>query len=181
MDAREYAALWQQVAKKKVAASPTTEVEIDGFKFEGRRVQIQGWVKSGRLPQSLVTELIRAEQDGDIQGAASNVSPEQAQQLLKFQRDIVCAVVVKPKIVTHDDALAEGEVRYADISEAVPDLMDKIFAWAAGNSPSVPVATEGGEVTLAEVRNFPDDRRLPDSGVDVPELRAVAEPEAANT
>jgi hypothetical protein len=153
MKRTEFAALWRQ---KMEQPSPTVELEFSGLRGEFRRLPLQGWIKSGRVPQFLVHAMLEAQRAGQAAEPfdESQFSNEQFDEAINFQRDAVCYVAVNPRIVAEDRPLEDGEISYAELAEKDPTAVDEIAAWVMLGCPDVPVRMKDGEVTLADVEKF---------------------------
>lgn len=127
MNAREYRAHAQAVK----AQAPTEIVTLSsGSVWELRRPDLQGFVKTGRVPQSLVAQGMAAwRKNGTIPGGAvPELDDEEVFNSLVFMREIVHDCTVNPKFV--EVATADDEIGAA---EMLPADFDEIFAWAMGH------------------------------------------------
>lgn len=125
MSAAEYRANAEKVKDQ----GPTEIVPLkSGSVFELRRPDLSGYMKTGRLPQSLVSQGLSA--------WSARKSPEQVAQSLNdkdviesliFMREIVHDCTVNPKFV--EFATNENEIGAADM---LPEDFDEIYAWAMG-------------------------------------------------
>lgn len=126
MSAREYRAH----AQAQKAEQPTEIVTLkSGSVFELRRPDIQGYVVTGRLPQTLLTEAMAAWKKSGVapQTLASQLGEQEVVDSLIFMREIVHDACVNPKFVevaTADDEIGAADMLPADFSE--------IFEWAMG-------------------------------------------------
>ncbi len=151
MKESEFAALWRQ---KMNEPSPTVKMEFAGLQGVFQRLPLRGWIKSGRVPQFLVHAMLEARNGQDIEIDKADLTPEQFDESIKFQREAVCYVAINPRIVAEDRTLEKGEISYAELAEKSPDAVDAIVAWVMLGCPDVPVNTKDGEVTMAEVTKF---------------------------
>lgn len=121
MSAAEYRAN----AKKKDAERPTEIVQLkSGSVFELRRPDLEAFMVSGRLPQSLVRVGMAAWKTGPQQ-AAKALSDQDAIDALDFMCKIVQDCTVRPKFVefaTNDDEIPASEMLKEDF--------DEIYHWA---------------------------------------------------
>jgi hypothetical protein len=118
------------------------------------RPPIALWVAHGRIPQTLTEDLHRVfvETEGDpdeVEEAFEEIGEKRSGAILVFMRDAVKAACVKPRIV--ETPASEEEISPADIP--LEDF-SAIFAWVIQGSPSVPVKTADGEVSVQSLRNF---------------------------
>lgn len=160
MKEKDYVALWRSHAKQTATVEEdeaTGEINLDGFEFIGRRLPLQRWTKAGKVPQTLTAQMIRIlrKEQSDVQEEELSTDALIAAQ--QFVVDAVCYVVKVPTLVTHTRPLKEGEVRYSEIFNDRPDLIDKIMAWIYAGCPGVPIKTKDGETDMKSVENFPDD------------------------
>lgn len=158
----DYAKQWNDLlaATQEPEEEPTGEIELLGFKFIGRRIPLALWIRSGRLPEALVRQLLEAKEGAPaVPIDAERLSPGQFSRMVNFQKDAVCESVVEPRIVDHLDALQPGELRYQTLCEKRPDLVDAIVQWVYQNCPGVPVRTKEGDVSVSALSNFPDERQ----------------------
>lgn len=121
MSAAEYRAN----AQKKDAERPTEIVPLkSGSVFELRRPDLEAYMKTGRLPQSLVRVGLQAWKTGP-QNTAANMSDADAVDALIFMREIVHDCTVTPKFV--EFATNDNEIGAADM---LPGDFDEIYDWA---------------------------------------------------
>lgn len=121
MSAAEYRAN----AQKKDAERPTEIVPLQsGSVFELRRPDLEAYIKTGRLPQSLVNVGLKAWKGGP-QNAAADMSDKEAVDALIFMREIVHDCTVRPKFV--EFATNDNEIGAADM---LPEDFDEIYHWA---------------------------------------------------
>jgi hypothetical protein len=149
-NSNEFAAMWRQ----KIEA--TIEREFGGVRGVFRRISIMEWMRRGKLPQFFLDSMTEAK---DVAGAKLVESEMTAANLLEWQdlrRAFVIAATVAPVIVDDDEReLAEGEVRYGELAERCPEVVDSIAKWVLAGSPDIPVSTKGGEETsIDEIANF---------------------------
>lgn len=164
---------YAQQFKQQIAAAPTdpsglVEGAFAGFKGVFRRLPMQGWIRSGRLPYFFVEEAKEAlaaaqgKSEEEAKEALSQLAAEKPltkelyEERVRVSKDIVKTVCVDPKIVDHDGELAENEVRYSDLALYKPESVEMIVTWALMGSPNVPVgAVPGMEVmSVAELASF---------------------------
>lgn len=125
MTARDYRAN----AEKVKAQRPTEIVTLkSGSVFELRRPDLQGYVVTGRVPQSLLAEGMKAWKqqgkvsDEDIKNAGLDL--EEIADSLVFMREVVHECTVKPKFV--EFATNDDEIGAADM---LPEDFTEIFNW----------------------------------------------------
>lgn len=153
---KQFAQLWQQIAAKRKETEPTAEITLPGFEdfpFIGRRVPVEGWALSGRIPISLALEVVKSKNVGASEDALAEQRVGDAEKAKAFYRDLVTAAVVEPKIVAEGEP-GEGEISYAWLVENYPKLAHAIVLWQMEGAPGVPVLTTGGETTVEAVRSF---------------------------
>ncbi len=151
--------VWRAKLKEQEAAREelTVEMEFAGLRGTFGRVPIVGWLKAGRVPQFLVhaPSVARGQSDSP-QLKQGDLTPEQYEENMRFQRMAVCAVSRIPKIV--DGEPKEDEISFDEIALINPQFLDEVTAWVLNNCPDIPVAVKGGEtVTTEEVTNFRDE------------------------
>lgn len=148
----------QQLVEQAATREPelTAEVELVGFRFIGRRIPLQSWIRAGKLPQAILRQIFSNE--GDIEIIPTELSADEVIQSIEFQRECVCTAVVEPKIVAHDQPLADDEIGYADLCLQMPELVEAIISWAIAGSPGVPVKTKEGEVSVDTLARFQQKR-----------------------
>lgn len=127
------AADYRANARAFKAKSPTQIVTLtSGSIFELRRPDVMGALITGRIPQSLLNQGLKAWQE------SGKVSPEQVAQHLEskdvidgliFMREIVCESCVAPRFV--EFATADDEIGASDM---LPEDFNEIFAWAMNHS-----------------------------------------------
>lgn len=181
MEKKDYAAEWREGAARAAAAqaaeeaqAPTGEITLLGFSFVGRRLPLQRWIRSGRVPQALTAQMIRIHRGEQSDMAEEDLTTDDLISGNAFVRDAITYCVVEPHIVTHTRPLAAGEVRYAEVFDPKPELIDALMQWIYAECPGVPVRTEGGETSIKALSHFPDDAAGSpgaEPGADVPELR----------
>lgn len=126
MSAREY----RLNAKRVTDQRPTEIVKLkSGSVFELRRPDLQAYLITGRLPQSLVSEGMRAwKTKQSAEKIAEGLGDKEITDSLIFMREIVHDCTVRPKFV--EFAVNEDEISAADM--LVEDF-NEIFAWAIGH------------------------------------------------
>lgn len=125
MSAAEYRAN----AEKRKAERPTETVTLkSGSVFELRRPDLSGYMKTGRLPQSLVSQGLSAWNDKKTpEQVARELNDKDVIESLIFMREIVHDCTVTPKFV--EFATNDNEIGAADM---LPEDFDEIYAWAMG-------------------------------------------------
>lgn len=125
MSGREYRAHVQSVK----AEQPTETVTLkSGATFELRRPDLMGYVTTGRLPQSLLREAIKAwQKQGTATASALNsqLGEQDAIDSLIMMREIVHEACVNPRFV--EVATADDEIGASDM---LPADFNEIFEWA---------------------------------------------------
>jgi hypothetical protein len=125
LSGRDYRAHAQKVKEKE----PTEIVTLkSGSVFELRRPDLMGYVSTGRLPQSLLTEALAAWKTRGIVSAesiAAKLDDQKAVDSLILMREIVHDACVNPKFV--EIATADDEIGAADM---LPADFTEIFEWA---------------------------------------------------
>lgn len=115
-------------AGKVNALRPTEIVKLkSGSVFELRRPNLEAYMVTGRLPQSLVSVGLKAWKHSAEQ-AASDLNDREAEDALVFMREIVHDCTVTPKFVqfaTNDNEISASDMLIEDFNE--------IFAWAMGH------------------------------------------------
>lgn len=125
MSAAEYRANAEKVKDER----PTEIVPLkSGSVFELRRPDLSGYMKTGRLPQSLVSQGISAWNSRKTpEQVAKDLDDKDVIESLIFMREIVHDCTVRPKFV--EFATNEHEIGAADM---LPQDFDEIYAWAMG-------------------------------------------------
>ena len=123
------AADYRTNAEKVKAKRPTEIVKLkSGSVFELRRPDLAGYMATGRLPQSLMNEGLKAwNSKKDAEQIAQDLDDKGVIDSLIFMREIVHDCTVKPKFVefaTNDDEIGAADMLPEDFSE--------IFSWAMG-------------------------------------------------
>lgn len=125
------AAQYRSHAKKKEdELRPTEIVKLQsGSVFELRRPNLEAYMITGRLPQSLVREGMKAWKTGaSADKIASDLGDKEVVDSLVFMREIVHDCTVTPKFVefaTNDKEISAADMLVEDFNE--------IFAWAMGH------------------------------------------------
>lgn len=124
MTAADYRANAERVKSKR----PTEIVTLQsGSVFELRRPDLQAWVMTGRVPQSLLAEGMKAWQSqGKIPANNTVTKPEVVTDVAVFALTVVQECTVNPKLVQFPDP---------NKNEIGPETMleedfNEIFAWA---------------------------------------------------
>lgn len=161
MSNKNYASAWRTDARarsRETSPNQAVEVQLDGFSFIGRRLDLQAWIKGGRIPQGLTEQLIRVHKGEQGEIEAEELSAADLIASVRFQRDAICAVLVKPHIVPDGEPLVTDEdMHFADAFGECPERIDTIMQWILAGSPGIPVQLDNGEVTTVEaVETFRD-------------------------
>lgn len=122
------AADYRANAEKVNAQRPTQIVKLkSGSVFELRRPNLEAYMVTGRLPQSLVNVGLKAWKTNATQ-VASDLNDREAEDALVFMREIVHDCTVTPKFVqfaTNDSEISASDMLIEDFNE--------IFQWAMGH------------------------------------------------
>lgn len=119
------AADYRANAEKVNAQRPTEIVKLkSGSVFELRRPNLEAYMVTGRLPQSLVSVGLKAWKHSAEQ-AAKDLDDREAEDAMIFMREIVHDCTVNPKFVQF--ATNENEISASDM--LIEDF-NEIFAWA---------------------------------------------------
>jgi hypothetical protein len=148
-----------------------------GAVVEVCRPDISVWFASGALPQVFVDKLLniepyRSEAETRLAEAAMReeiaADPIKTRQLLIFQREVVRAALVRPRIKV--GAKGDDEIE----PSAVP-REDFLFIYnhVLAGSPAVTVQTEESETTVEAVETFPAQPGLSRNGDDVSQAKAT--------
>lgn len=127
-----------------------------GAVIEACRPPLESWLMTGKLPFNLVRQFLSAHpaetaEQQSLGAAAEN--PEAVLKSLLAVQQIVCATVVRPRIV-EDPQGGEDEIAPSDVPD---EDFFFIYRWALNGSASLPVATTEGEVSAATLATFRDD------------------------
>jgi len=121
MSAAEYRAN----AERRQATRPTEIVSLEsGSVFELRRPDLQSYMITGRLPQSLVHVGLKAWKK-TVDTAVKELKDDEAADMFIFMREIVHECTVNPKFVqyaTNDNEIGAADMLIEDFNE--------IFRWA---------------------------------------------------
>lgn len=160
----DLAGVWRRLAAEAAesqvlleAQAPTARITLCGFPFIGRRLPLDRWIASGRVPQALTAQMIRIHRGEQSDIDEADLSTDDLISGHAFVRDAITYCVVEPRIVTHTRSLAPGEVRYAEVFDPRPELIDVLMQWIYAGCPGVPVPTKGGETSIEALTHFPDD------------------------
>lgn len=150
------AAQWRAKKQQSEAEAPTVMLPLpSGAIVEARRLPLDAWLLSGRLPDAFVADVIKTLKEKPTTGAelpfvkAEDLKPEEVEMFLSTARDIVTATVVRPRIV--EIATADDEISAADVPD---DDFLFLFDWAMKGSPDVPVAMAAGMTSAGALSNF---------------------------
>lgn len=123
------AADYRANAEKVKAKRPTEIVTLkSGSVFELRRPDLSGYMVTGRLPQSLMSEGMKAwSTSKSADDVAKDLDDESVIDSLIFMREIVHDCTINPKFV--QTAIADDEIGAADM---LPEDFNEIFSWAMG-------------------------------------------------
>jgi hypothetical protein len=167
--------------EQEFQAEPTAEIELEGFKFIGRRLPLKEWIRAGRLPAGLLRQML-AGQEPETGAEAAELSPDEIVGSIHFQRDAVMFAVAEPRIVAHEHP-AEDEISYADLCTNSPELVNAILQWIFAGCPGVPVAMKEGSVSVDALHQFRQQQSRGTSvraSVDESEVRDAAQPSAGD-
>lgn len=125
MSAAEYRAH----AEHRKDERPTEIVPLaSGSIFELRRPDLSGYMKTGRLPHSLVSQSVNAlSMKKTSEQIAKDLDDKDVIDSLIFMREIVHDCTVNPKFV--EFATKDNEISASDM---LPEDFDEIYAWAMG-------------------------------------------------
>ena len=143
---------WKRRFKKPQQADVTAEIELNGFKFIGRRPPLEIWIRSGRMPQSLFEAILKLEKREIDEITPETVNSGDTVALLNFQRDLVLYAVKEPRIVLAD--AKDDEILYQELVENEPELVEAIISWVIKGCEGIPVKTKEGEVSVESLSGF---------------------------
>jgi hypothetical protein len=146
------AAQYRANAEKIKADRPTEIVQLkSGSVFELRRPDLHAYMVTGRLPQSLVHEGMKAwRSNTPAEKIASELDDEDVMDSLIFMREIVHDCTVSPRFVefaTEDNQISAADMLIEDFNE--------IFAWAMGHQ---------GVAGITGLHTFPEGRTRGSAG-----------------
>lgn len=188
MGNKNYAGAWRQKARARAErpkVTPLVQVDLgDGCEFIGRRLDLAGWFKGGRVPQRLTEQLIRIGKGEQAETVQQDMTADEIIFANQWTRETICICVAEPQIILDETVkLQDEQVRFSEIFGEYPEWIDKITAWIVAGCPGVPVALENGEVTTIEAletfREVEPGLEHVGAGVDVQELRETAERDSA--
>lgn len=146
--------------RKRKERTPDLTAEItlpSGAVFKCRRPPLEVWIAAGRVPQSFLLKMQKAEK-GD--GGAVVLTDEETVSTINFVRQALTYAVVEPRLVV--DATGNDDLDPADL-----DIEDFHFltSWILSGCPGVPVKTKEGETSIDNLARFRQKRtgstRLP--------------------
>jgi hypothetical protein len=158
MPANTSAAGWKRAAAQ-LRRDASVEIELpSGAVVRACRPGVEHWMLRGRMPEALSAVVLALTGDD-----RRKLTPAELAELGRFNRDIVIATVVEPKIVL--DAPGDGEIAYGDIPDADAEFL---LEWAR-RAPEV-----------ASLESFRQRAGLPAAGAGVEDVRPAAEPDAGH-
>lgn len=138
------AAQYRINAERKRSERPTEIVQLkSGSVFELRRPDLSAYMVTGRLPQTLVREGMKAwKSNVSAETMAADLDDDDVVDSLIFMREIVHDSTVNPRFVefaTEDNQISAADMLVEDFNE--------IFAWAMGHQ---------GVAGLPGLQSFPE-------------------------
>ena len=123
------AAQYRANANRTNSKRPTEVVQLaSGSIFELHRPDLQGYLVTGRLPHSLLSEGLKAwKTNKAATEIAQDMGDKETVDALIFMREIVHDCTVTPKFV--EFATNDDEIGAADM---LPEDFNEIFQWAMG-------------------------------------------------
>lgn len=160
---------WRNQAKSQQANQPTELSLPSGARVLVRRPPVVAWMHAGRLPQTLVSVLLKAGSGQNPQkNLLSEMNDTQFMEAMTFMADAVREAVIEPRIVVKADPDNPDEIGL----EEIPDEdFNFLFEWIMSGA----VQTNGGEVSTGELANFPPDRARDSAGANSGEIQPTAE------
>lgn len=131
--AREYRRI---LAERRAKSGQTEDVELpSGLVFTLRRPDLNAYIVTGRYPQSIVTEGLKALKEKGIapndpnamQAVLASLNSEGVTDALIFMRELVREACIHPRLVVGargDDELEPGELDIADFNFIVGWCVD---------------------------------------------------------
>lgn len=155
----EYLATAARARTRELPADAVHELELpSGAAVKVTLPALDNWLASGRLPQSITTESFHHLLQGKLSG--DQISDDHIDALAQFQRDIIEATLVEPRIMPDKADLAEGEIYYRDLA---PADAAAIFQWGVRQRE------------VARLGTFRENAGVPDAGANGAGVRAAAE------
>jgi hypothetical protein len=172
-DARVLATQWRKVAKRASGRAMLTLPS--GMIIKVQRPNVGAWIRSGRVPQTVVQAMLGAVKSGgdakspaDAMKFMKTLGQEQLFDVMKFMRDLVVETVLEPRIVENAPPDSEDEISPGEIPD---EDFDFIAQWAMEGT----IDTKGGEqLTGKELKDFRADGKLPTARKNSRKVRAKA-------
>lgn len=149
----DYAAVFRRKLQERTNNAATIEREFDGLPLIVRRLNMTGWLRTGRMPEYFASFYSA---DADEQAAAKKrMSSEELAANLQFQKDVVRECVVLPHIVFEDRELGPNEISFKELAESNTVAIEILIMWQIAGCPDIPVMMKGGETAqLSEIEGF---------------------------
>jgi hypothetical protein len=160
-DQKQFTEIWQRESARReqeIKPEDLIEREFAGLPCVARRLDLSAWIIAGRIPDFLAVTFMEAE-EGKRSFDETNLTPKELAASLKFQRDVVCFGFVNPKVVPPEKEPVGGEFAYTDFAINFRDACKEMIEWQMAGCPDVPVQTEGGEVSVNDLKNFRGKKR----------------------
>ncbi|HKS27076.1 MAG TPA: hypothetical protein VJS44_04625 [Pyrinomonadaceae bacterium] len=155
MTKKSLAARFREELKKRKAEPPkVVEREFAGMPCEVQPLDIRAWIIAGLIPDYLATHMFAV---GKGLKKQDDATPKEYQAGIQAQKDILCASLVNPRLILEGEP-QEGEFLYSEFVKHFMDVAQGILDWQMAGCPDVKVAVKGGEVAVADLKNFPVER-----------------------
>lgn len=154
-------------ARKAAQAEQAVSVSVtfEGFTGKAHRLNMASWARSGRLPQYLAAAMFAAVKGKATEARKSDLTPEELAEWLRFQRVAFCSMMDEPRFSVEEDRAAreleDDEIDYADFILMAPEVVRAAVQWQLDGCPTIPIQTEGGEMSLEDLTNFRDGGEWP--------------------
>lgn len=172
-NATTLAAQWRKLSRR---FADRVELTLpSGMVIKVQRPNVGAWIRSGRVPQTVTTAMLKAAKGGQNPTALlSQLDEKQFFDVMVFMRDMVMETVIEPRIVLEADPNNPDEIGAGEISD---EDFNFIAAWAMEGT----VQMRGGEdATVGQLANFRGDASLSSAGEDSGAVRSEAQPTSGN-
>jgi hypothetical protein len=168
---------WRSLAVPEPVPGLVIDLPLpSGFVCKATRPSLETWIIGGAAPLAFMDKIMenarnrgkrKTETESEIEEELRG-DPDKVKKANEFMVAAVTRAIVYPRIVERADPNDPGQIEL----KSLPDRdFAFIFRWVLEGCPGVPVETEGGQVEVDDLSNFPREPKLRQVSADVSNRR----------
>ena len=155
--------VWKQKLKEPVKENhEPVNMEFDGMPCKVRPLDMEFYIKSGRIPSHLARVALFLQQRNveEANKALMDVHPDEFLKGEEFRRKAICRTMIEPRVVDVPPGQEpEGAFSYMELAERRPAFVDALLYWLLAACPIPAKGGEGEGMDAEALGNFPEGKR----------------------